>query len=176
MAITNLIIVFLIIVIAVFKSLRKRCVTERVQFLPDWVLDKMNVVLCTSFIFLIQETSTIIFFSLRYGPQSVVRFFIAIIYFLVVCLFSVNQLMYPLAFFRNNKAQLDVIIGKALCPLFLALPTTAHFVLLLLLLLTWIIDITLTHKNRNSRLFNRLLTYKVFGIILVFMMLAYYSV
>ena len=53
-AITNLVVVVLIILFAVFKACRRRCVTERVQFLPDWVLDKINVALCTAFIFMIQ--------------------------------------------------------------------------------------------------------------------------
>ena len=113
---------------------------------------------------------------MKYGSFSVDRVVITIFYFLALILFTINQFMYPLSFFRGKGAQLNVIVGKIFCPLFLALPVSAHFVVFIFLLLTWIIDLAFTHKNRNNAIFNRLFVYKLIGLVLLVFILIYYAV
>jgi hypothetical protein len=63
----NLLTIFFILLIACLKPIRKRCVKERVRCFPDWMLDKGTTLFCSIFILLIQETTAIIYFSLKYG-------------------------------------------------------------------------------------------------------------
>ena len=146
------------------------------QCLPDWILDKTTRALSIAFIFIIQETVSVIFFSFKYGGAGVDSVVITIFYFLIVILFTVNQFLYPLGFFRGKGAQLNTILGKIFCPLFLAVPAHAHNVLFIFLLGFWVVDLGFTHKNRNNNTFNRLLLYKIIGLLLILLLLIYYAV
>lgn len=52
--IASLVIFLLMLLLAVFKAIRKRLTNDRVHFLPDWILDRINTALALSFIFMIQ--------------------------------------------------------------------------------------------------------------------------
>lgn len=119
---------------------------------------------------------TAIFFSLRYGTITAVAVIVAIIYIVLLILFTVNQFLHPLPIFRNKAAQLNIILSKALVPLFLTFPVLAHYMAFLFLLLVWIIDLVLTHKNRNKKELNRLLGYKIVGLAVLVLMIVYYTV
>jgi len=94
---------------------------------------------------------TVIFFSLKYGTITAAAIILAILYFIGLILFSINQFIHPLPVFRNKAAQLNIIIGRAISPLFMTFPTTAYYMAFLFLLLTWVIDLIITHKNRNNK-------------------------
>ena len=176
MGIANILVIVLMFLLMVLKAIRKRLTKDRVHFLPDWVLTKINTALAISFIFMIQESMTVIYFSLRYGTITAAAIVISIIYIIVLFLFSINQFIDPLPVFRNKGAQLNVILGKSLVSLFLTLPTTVHYMVFLLLLLTWIADLILTHKNRNKKEINRLLGYKIIGLATLVVITVFYFV
>ena len=101
---------------------------------------------------------------------------IVVFYYAALILFMINQFLYPLSYFRNKGAQLNLLIGKFLSPIFLVFPVNLHFVLFIILLLFWIIDLAFTHKNRNNARYNRLFIYKINGLIILLLTLIYYAV
>jgi hypothetical protein len=90
--------------------------------------------------------------------------------------FTINQLFYPLVFFRNKIAQLNMIITKTITPIFLSTSTASHFMIYPIVSTFYIIDLIATNKNKNSHSFNRLLAYKIFVILLLFLLTAHYTV
>jgi len=50
----NLLIFLMLFLLPLFKNIRKKCVNERVQFCPDWLIDKIVLAAATAFVFLIQ--------------------------------------------------------------------------------------------------------------------------
>ncbi len=50
----NLILFLTLVFLPIFKNIRKKCVDERVQFCPNWVIDKVQLAASIFFIFLIQ--------------------------------------------------------------------------------------------------------------------------
>ena len=139
-------------------------------------MDKIKNIFSLAFIFILQETISAIFFSFKYGGVGIGSLIISIFYFVVLIIFTVNQFMYPISFFRGKAAELNTILGKILCPLFLVLPAKIHYVLFIFLLVFWLVDLGLTYKNRNSNSFNRLLAYKILGILAIILLLVYYSI
>lgn len=50
----NVVVFLILFFLPLFKNIRKQCVTERVHFCSDWLLDKIVLATATIFIFLIQ--------------------------------------------------------------------------------------------------------------------------
>lgn len=119
----NLIVFSLIIIITVFKNVRKKCSSERVRCFPDWILDKIVLGLSIGFFFLIQESVTTIYFSLKYGSNSSQAIAFTVLYFIGVVLYTINQFFYPFTFFRNKFIQINTIIGKIIVPMYLLGPS-----------------------------------------------------
>ena len=118
----------------------------------------------------------VIIFSFNYGSTNTTDVLIAVLYFIILILFTINQIFSPMPYFRNKLGQFNVIVGKTLCPIFIAFPIHTNYILFILLLITWVIDIILTHKNKNNKEYNRILAYKIWGLIVIILLLCYYIV
>lgn len=144
--------------------------------MPDWLIDKLVLMFSTTFLFLIQESITAIFFSLKYGSTSGSSIALIVVYLMALILFIFNHISFPLPFFRNKFSQINTILGKILVPGFLLGSTNTHFLAFLFMIITWVLDLIATHKNRNSNSINRLLGYKIVNLLCLMMLTIYYMV
>jgi hypothetical protein len=58
--------------------------------------------------------------------------------------------------------------------MFIAFDTQAHTAIFPLIFLMYLIDILFTHKNTHNRMFNRLLAYKLLGLVGIIALTAAY--
>lgn len=162
--------------IPIFKIVRKKINKERANCLADVTLSR--IILCVSFAYmmLIQETLLNIYFGFKYGDIKVGDQLIAATYFISLIFFAINQWFYLFPFFRNKVAQLNYIITKIITPIFIVSPIDLHFLLFIYMIVFYSIDIILTNKNRNNSSINRLLFYKLEGMLIFLIVPIYYGI
>jgi hypothetical protein len=88
--------------------------------------------------------------------------------------FVINQWKNPFPYFREKFAQLNIILWKAIIPIFLTLAAKDQFTVFLFMLLFILLDIIITNKNRTNKGINRLFLYKIFGGIVIIGLLMNY--
>lgn len=166
----------IMIIIPCFKAFRKRVTDQRVLFLPNPILDKILLGTKTLFLIIIQETVLIIYYSLSYGIYRPVDYIIVIIYFGFLIFFVVNQWVNPFTFFRGKLAQLNIVISKILIPIFVVIEPNKQFTVFIFMIMFLVIDILITNKNRFNTGLNRLLFYKIIGLLAVVALLVNYII
>lgn len=172
----DLLLVLLMVIVPLFKAIRKRINKERANCLPDASLDKLMTVVNFVFLMMIQETMLAIYFGLKSGSQSIGGIALSVLYFLSLLFFIINQWFYPFPFFRSKFAQLNIVALKAILPVFIVSDRDTHYIIFVLLIILLTVDLLITNKNRNNSAFNRLLLYKVFSLLAVIVLGAYYCI
>jgi hypothetical protein len=171
----NLILVLLMIAIPIFKTFRKKINKERANCLADPILSKILLCINFTYLMMIQETLLNIYFGFKSGDTKIGDQLIAAAYFISLIFFAINQWFYLFPFFRNKIAQLNVILVKIVAPIFIISPIDLHFLLFVYLIIFYSIDIILTNKNRNNSSINRLIFYKLEGILIFLIVAIYYG-
>lgn len=128
------------------------------------------------YLFLIQETLLTFYFCFSFGGVKPSTVILPIIYFLSLVFIVVNQWYSQFNFFRTRFTFLNIIILKIITPLFITLDRNQHYLLLILFIIFFGIDVILTNKNRNSNAINRLLYYKLYSLVVFILFLVNYFV
>jgi hypothetical protein len=108
-----------------------------------------------------------IYFSLTYGKNQPADYIIAIIYFACLTYFVVNQWINPFPYFRGKFAQLNILLSKIIIPIFMVLSSKYQFIVFIFIEVFLILDLVITNKNRYKDKINKLLLYKIFGLVTV---------
>ena len=144
-----------------FKVIRRCLNPDRHYCLPDWLLQKIQTVVHVLYLLLIQECMLAIAFGLGFGNVTPEVIVISVFYILSLILYTVNLLFDPIPIFRNRGVQISTIIGKIMMPLFLAGPPNAHFLFFILFFLFALVEVALTHTNKNAKQINRMFFYRL---------------
>lgn len=172
----DLLLVLLMVVVPLFKAIRKRINKERANCLPDATLDKVMAAVNFVFLMMIQETMLAIYLGLKSGSQNIGGIALAVLYFLSLIFFIINQWFYPFPFFRSKFAQLNIVAAKATVPIFIVSDRENHYIIFVLLIILLTVDLLITNKNRNNSAFNRLLLYKAYSLLAVAVLGGYYCI
>lgn len=104
---------------------------------------------------------------MAYGKGTPAIYVITIIYFIAFTYFIVNQWIDPFPYFRGKLAQLNIMLYKLITPIFLVLSPSYQYILFIFIVVFLVIDILLTNKNRNKSAVNRLLIWKITGLLAI---------
>lgn len=171
----NLLLVLLMIAIPIFKIVRKKINKERANCLADPILSKILMCISFAYLMMMQETLLSIYFGFKSGDMMIGDQLITVVYFISLIFFVINQWFYLFPFFRNKMAQLNIILVKIIAPIFIVSPIDLHFLLFVYLIIFYSIDVILTNKNRNNSSINRLIFYKLEGILIFLLVAIYYG-
>lgn len=164
------------VVVPIFKVIRKRINKERVNCLPDMTLDKIMMGVNFIYFMMIQETMLCIYFGLKSGSQNIGGIVLSVLYFLSLIFFIINQWFYPFPFFRSKFAQLNILVVKGIAPIFIISDSESHYLIFVLLIILLTVDLLITNKNRNNSSINRLLLYKIYSLLTIIILGGYYCI
>ena len=162
-ALVNLVLISLMLLIPLIKSIAKWSRSEGPQCCSMIILEKVQYVVSVVYIFLIQQTCLIMFFSFKYGKITR-NVSIFVFYILSLIFFIYNHRYSAFTFFRSYSSQNIIVLSKIISPIFIVFAKESHFIALILIFGFYSIDLMATHKNINKSLYNRFLLMKIYAL------------